>query len=73
VAQQQSDSDEPFWIGATKVEALFGLGRKAEAEPLKLAVVDMERKRLGGSTEQMQWKEATLVEQLERLEKLLPH
>jgi hypothetical protein len=30
---------EQFWIGATKVEALFGLGRKTEAEQLKTEVV----------------------------------
>jgi hypothetical protein len=71
VAQQQPDSDELFWIGATKVEALFGLGRKAEAEALKVDIVDKERKRLGGGN-QAQWKEASLVSQLDKLAKLLP-
>ena len=70
-AQQQTDSDEPFWIGATKVEALFGLGRKVEAETLKDDIVDKERKRLGANN-QAQWKEAALVSQLEKLAKLLP-
>jgi hypothetical protein len=70
-AQQQSDNDEAFWIGATKVEALFGLGRKAEAEALKVDIVDNERKRLGGGN-QAQWKEASLVGQLDKLAKLLP-
>jgi Tetratricopeptide Repeats-Sensor len=70
-SQQQSDNDEAFWIGATKVEALFGLGRKAEAEALKVDIVDKERKRLGGGN-QAQWKEASLVGQLDRLAKLLP-
>jgi hypothetical protein len=70
-AQQQTDSDEPFWIGATKVEALFGLGRKVEAETLKVDIVDKERKRLGGNN-QAEWKEAALVSQLDKLAKLLP-
>jgi hypothetical protein len=70
-AQQQTDSDEPFWIGATKVEALFGLGRKVEAETLKVDIVDKERKRLGDNN-QAQWKEAALIAQLEKLAKLLP-
>jgi hypothetical protein len=71
-AQQQTDSDEPFWIGATKVEALFGLGRKVEAETLKVDIVDKERKRLGVGNNQAQWKETSLVSQLDRLAKLLP-
>jgi hypothetical protein len=71
-AQPRPDSDEPFWIGATKVEALFGLGRKAEAEALKVEIVDKERKRLGGGDNQVQWKEASLVSQLDKLAKLLP-
>jgi hypothetical protein len=71
-AQQQADSDEPFWIGATKVEVLFGLGRKVEAETLRVDIVDKERKRLGGGDNQAQWKEASLVGQLDKLAKLLP-
>jgi hypothetical protein len=69
-AQQQTDSDEPFWIGATKVEALFGLGRKGEAEALKAEIVDKERKRLGGDN-QTEWKAAALVSQLDKLAKIL--
>ena len=38
--------DELFWIGATKVEALFGLSRRDEAEALKTEVVEKERQRL---------------------------
>jgi MAP3K TRAFs-binding domain len=69
-AQQQPNSDELFWIGATKAEALLGLGRKAEAEALKADIVAKERERLGSN--QAQWKEAILVSQLDRLAKLLP-
>ena len=39
-------SDEPFWIGATKVEALFGLGRKDEARQFQAEIVERERERL---------------------------
>jgi Tetratricopeptide Repeats-Sensor len=71
-AGPQTDSDEPFWIGASKVEALFGLGRTAEALALKDVIVAQERQRLGGDNDQLRWKERTLVEQLDRLAKLLP-
>jgi MAP3K TRAFs-binding domain len=70
-AQQQPNSDELFWIGATKAEALFGLGRKAEADALKVDIVANERKRLGGG-DQAKWKEESLVGQLNKLAKLLP-
>jgi hypothetical protein len=69
-AQQQADSDELFWIKATKVEALFGLGRKAEAEKLKVDIIDKERERLGDN--QAKWKEAALLSQLDELAKPLP-
>ena len=65
--------DEPFWIGATKVEALLGLGRKQESDTLKASVVAEERKRLqaeGADVNDVGWKEKTLNEQLEKLEKL---
>ena len=68
--------DEPFWVGATKVEALFGLGRKQEAETLKQSVVANERERLraaGGNAGDTDWKETTLNEQLAKLEKRLPN
>lgn len=68
--------DEPFWVGATKVEALFGLGRKQEAETLKQSAVANERERLqavGGNANEADWKEKTLNEQLAKLEKLLPN
>jgi hypothetical protein len=68
--------DDPFWVGATKVEALFGLGRKQEAETLKRSVVTEERQRLqaaGGNANEADWKEKTLNEQLVKLDKLLPN
>jgi hypothetical protein len=71
-------SDEPFWIGATKVEALLGLGRQDEAMKLKSEVVARERERLkkaGGdgatASDEPSWKEDSLSGQLEKLEKLL--
>ena len=45
--------------------------RIAEAETLKVDIVNKERKRLGDNN-QAQWKEAALVSQLEKLAKLLP-
>jgi hypothetical protein len=72
------DSDEVFWIGATKVEALFGLGRQDEAIKLKSEIVARERERLrkasGNSAtanDETDWKEGNLVSQLEKLDKLL--
>lgn len=53
-------AEEKFWINATKVEALFGLGRKSEADDLKSKI-----------TTAGDWKEGTLNEQLAKLEKLL--
>jgi hypothetical protein len=71
-------SEEPFWIGATKVEALLGLGRKDEAMQLKAEIVARERERIkdaGGDSaivkNDMDWKEGSLFTQLEKLEKLL--
>jgi len=66
--------DEKFWIGASKVEALFGLDRKEEAERVKTDVVAEERERLradGASDQEGDWKEKSLNEQLRKLEKLL--
>jgi hypothetical protein len=85
-AQQQSGSpgmdprsDEQFWIGATKVEALFGLRRNAEAVKLKTEVVATEQKRLieinvgkQCAIEEGNRKEQMLNDQLAKLEKLLP-
>ncbi len=68
--QLQVDCEELFWIRATKVEASFGLGRRAEAETLKVEIIDKERKRVGD--DQADWKEAALVSQLDELAKLLP-
>jgi hypothetical protein len=74
-ATQGADSEESFWIGATKVEALVGLGRKDEAATFKAEIVEKERQRLkaaGGTGEAADWKERTLNEQLQKLEALLP-
>ena len=67
--------DEPFWVGAAKVEALLGLGRKQEAETLKQSVVADERARLqaeDANVKDVDWKVQSLDEQLAKLEKLLP-
>ncbi len=69
-------ADEKFWIGATKVEALIGLGRKEEAEALKEKVVSEERERLRAEGADRatagDWKEQSLDAQLGKLEALLP-
>jgi hypothetical protein len=68
-------SDELFWIGATKVEALFGLGRRDEAALLKTEVVGKERQRLtkaGGDGSAANWMADSLNEQLKKLGALLP-
>lgn len=71
-------SDEPFWIAATKVEALFGLSRKEEAKLLQADIVSKERERLrkaygaaGGASDEGDWKESCLNDQLKELGKLL--
>jgi hypothetical protein len=60
--------DEKFWIGASRVEAMFGLDRKEEAERLKANVVAEERERDRATGD---WKEKMLNDQLRKLEKLL--
>ena len=67
-------SDELFWIGATKVEALFGLGRKDESDRLKAEILATERERLkraGANDKDGDWKERSLNAQLARLGELL--
>lgn len=67
--------DELFWIGATKVEALFGLGRRDEAETLQTEIVEKERQRLtkaGGDGNAVNWMGASLNDQLKKLGALLP-
>jgi MAP3K TRAFs-binding domain len=61
-------SDEPFWIQATKVEALFGLGRRDEASRLKNEIVAQARERLDAAS----WSVASLNDQLKKLGELLP-
>ena len=71
--------EEVFWIGATKVEALFGLGQRNESGQLKSEILAKERERLkqaGASSEdanaQVGWMEASLVTQLDKLAQVLP-
>src|SRR6267143_5952150 len=71
-------SDEPFWIGATKVEALFGLGRQDEAMQLRSEFVTRERERLrkargdsAPANDEVGWKEDSLTSQFDKLAKLL--
>jgi MAP3K TRAFs-binding domain len=71
--QQQPNSDELFWIAATKVEALFGLGRKAEADKLKAEILSKKDAGQPGSNLEGTWKDAALNSQLDALAKLLPH
>jgi hypothetical protein len=64
-----------FWIGATKVEAVFGLGRRDEAKTLKAEIVEKERQRLitaGRDGDAVKWMEASLDDQLKELGELLP-
>jgi hypothetical protein len=63
-----------FWIGATKVEAVFGLGRRDEAKTLKAEIVEKERERLitaGRDGDAVKWMEASLDDQLKDLGALL--
>jgi MAP3K TRAFs-binding domain len=76
--QESLGSEEVFWIGATKVEALFGLGRREEASLFQAEVVARERERLrriAGSDnragEEGDWKESSLNAQLKKLGELL--
>ena len=67
--------DELFWIGATKVEALFGLGRRDEAEALKADIVEKERQRLiaaGRDGNGVTWMKTSLIDQLTKLGAVLP-
>ena len=67
--------DDLFWIGATKVEAVFGLGRRDEAKTLKAEIVEKERQRLitaGRDGDAVKWMEASLDDQLKELGELLP-
>jgi hypothetical protein len=71
----RASADELFWIGATKVEALFGLGRRNEAESLKTEIVEKERQRLtkaGRDGNAVNWMGSSLNEQLKKLGELLP-
>jgi hypothetical protein len=67
--------EELFWIGATKVEALSGLGRRDEAKTFEAEIVDQERQRLTEARRDgnaVEWMKATLDEQLKELGAILP-
>jgi hypothetical protein len=73
-ADADGGNDEQFWIGATKVEALFGLGRNDESDALKAEILAKERERLkkaGIAGEEAGWKEDSLNSQLRDLGELL--
>jgi hypothetical protein len=74
-------ADDLFWVGATKVEALLGLGRKADSDELKQLIltsppptsnpaVDAEYKR--AYVPPAAWMIATMNEQLAKLAALEP-
>jgi hypothetical protein len=66
--------EDLFWIGATKVEALWGLGRREEAETLKTEIIEQERQRLIKANRDgnaMNWKGDSLNDQLKKLTALL--
>jgi hypothetical protein len=70
-----ASADELFWIGGTKVEALFGLGRRDEAGSLKTEIVEKERQRLikaGRNGDAVNWMGSSLNDQLKKLGELLP-
>jgi hypothetical protein len=67
--------EEIFWIGATKVEALFGLGRRDEAKTFEAKIVEQERQRLtraGRDGNAVEWMKATLDDQLKELGAVSP-
>jgi hypothetical protein len=55
--------EEAYWLNATKVEALLGLGRRDEAETLRVAVA---------ATAPEAWMSNAMNDQLAKLAKLLP-
>jgi tetratricopeptide (TPR) repeat protein len=77
-ADMALSNDELFWIGATKVEALFGLGRRDEAASLQETILAKERARLaavlgptGNAGKEADWKESALLTQLKKLGEIL--
>jgi hypothetical protein len=57
--------EDTFWINATKVEALLGLGRQAESDALKQQITTSQ-------PPPKQWMIDTMNEQLEKLARLNP-
>jgi hypothetical protein len=66
------DDEELFWIKATKVEALFGLGRRAEADELKAKILGSANAHQPGANAEGIWIGASLSSQLDELAKVLP-
>ena len=62
LADQSAKPDDRFWAGASKVEALLGLGRAADADALKATIV-------GGAAH---WMREAMEEQLGKLAALNP-
>jgi hypothetical protein len=62
--KQAVSPDDQFWVSATKVEALFGLGRRAEADRLRAAII-------AADPPPTSWMVQTMDEQLAKLEQLL--
>jgi tetratricopeptide (TPR) repeat protein len=57
--------DDLFWLTATKVEALLGLGRKEEADALREQLI-------GATPKPAEWMVSSMSDQLEALAKLRP-
>lgn len=57
--------DDLFWVKASKVEALLGLGRRAESDALKAEII-------GTQPPPPQWMIDTLNDQLAKLTALNP-
>ncbi len=71
---QDFTADERFWIGATKVEALFGLARAGEAATFEKLVVAAERAAIAKDRKDpksLNWMVKSLHDQLNALAKLL--
>ena len=63
-AADRLKNDDLFWINATKIEALLGLGRQVESDTLRLTVV--------AGLDAADWKAGSMNEQLAKLRTLQP-
>jgi len=72
--------DDPFWVNATKVEALVGLGRKSESDALRRALASNNPPPAAKSNDSISdmirppaaWMIETMDDQLRKLEALNP-